>query len=766
MPKNNNWRTWIYYALMIIIFFIFAYFITQKGSAIETTYALQNHITYKTSQINHYTNWENFQLSLTNNTTEPIAILLLQIILILLVSRFFGYLFSKINQPTVIGEILAGIILGPSLLGKFFPEVFNFLFTENTMGNLYILSQIGLILFMFVIGMELNIDNIKHRTSQIIVISHSSIIIPFALGMLLAYFVYLDFAANITRFLPFALFIGISMSITAFPVLARIIQEKGLTKKHLGSISIASAAIDDVTAWCILAVVIAISSTGSIISSLFTILMAITYIAIMLMIIRPFLQKVGQTHQNIETLNKRIVGFIFLILISSAFITQTIGIHALFGAFLAGVIMPTNINFRKLMIEKIEDVSVSLFLPLFFVFTGLRTEIGLLNTPYLWTVCLIFILVAIIGKFGGGALTAKLMGESWRDSLSLGILMNTRGLMELIVLNIGYEMNILPPTIFVMLVIMALVTTFMTTPILNLINKKAIKETKEIQPTNSVLKVLIAIGNPENSKILLKLAKNLFDNIKKVLSISLIHITPSTDTNPIYSDQFAEDSFKSITEEAQLHNLSIETIYKVADNVEAEIVKVANQNNFDFLLVGAGQSLLELSRIKKIPFIKNIKWLNDILDRIPSSSDLLYPGNLIKDKTKYFIEQSNCNVGIFINRYFTDITSVLIILYEKEDLFLLFYSQYLAKNLKVNINILDINNIMSNNNQVISEIDKQFVDKSNIIKVNKITSKMFINYDLVLISYDTLNKLLEIDKRLFKNISSTLVIKHKKDIFH
>ena len=766
MPKNNNWKTWIYYALMIIIFFIFAYIITQKGNAIETTYALQNHITYKTSQINHYTNWENFQISLTNNTTEPIAILLLQIILILLVSRFFGYLFSKINQPTVIGEILAGIILGPSLLGKFFPEVFNFLFTENTMGNLYILSQIGLILFMFVIGMELNIDNIKHRTSQIIVISHSSIIIPFALGMLLAYFVYLDFAANITRFLPFALFIGISMSITAFPVLARIIQEKGLTKKHLGSISIASAAIDDVTAWCILAVVIAISSTGSIISSLFTILMAITYIAIMLMIIRPFLQKVGQTHQNIETLNKRIVGFIFLILISSAFITQTIGIHALFGAFLAGVIMPTNINFRKLMIEKIEDVSVSLFLPLFFVFTGLRTEIGLLNTPYLWTVCLIFILVAIIGKFVGGALTAKLMGESWRDSLSLGILMNTRGLMELIVLNIGYEMNILPPTIFVMLVIMALVTTFMTTPILNLINKKAIKETKEIQPTNSVLKVLIAIGNPENSKILLKLAKNLFDNIKKVLSISLIHITPSTDTNPIYSDQFAEDSFKSVTEEAQLHNLSIETIYKVADNVEAEIVKVANQNNFDFLLVGAGQSLLELSRIKKIPFIKNIKWLNDILDRIPSSSDLLYPGNLIKDKTKYFIEQSNCNVGIFINRNFTDITSVLIILYEKEDLFLLFYSQYLAKNLKVNINILDINNIMSNNNQVISEIDKQFVDKSNIIKVNKITSKMFINYDLVLISYDTLNKLLEIDKRLFKNISSTLVIKHKKDIFH
>lgn len=397
--------------------------------------------------------------------------------------------------------------MGPSLLGKFFPEAFNFLFTENTMGNLYVLSQIGLILFMFIIGMELNINNIRNRTSQIIVISHSSIIIPFALGILLAYFVNEDFAINITRFLPFALFIGISMSITAFPVLARIIQEKGLTKTHLGGISIASAAIDDVSAWCILAIVIAISSTGSILSALLTILLSIVYIVIMLMVIRPFLQKIGQTHQNIETLNKRIVGFIFLILIGSAFITQTIGIHALFGSFLAGVVMPTNINFRKLMIEKIEDVSVSLFLPLFFVFTGLRTNIGLLNTPYLWEICLIFILVAIIGKFIGGALTAKLMGETWRDSLSLGILMNTRGLMELIVLNIGYEMNILPPTIFVMLVIMALVTTFMTTPILNLINKKAIKEAKEKKPAESVLKVLIAIGNPENSKIIIKNCK-------------------------------------------------------------------------------------------------------------------------------------------------------------------------------------------------------------------------------------------------------------------
>lgn len=267
-------------------------------------------------------------------------------------------------------------------------------------------------------------------------------------------------------------------------------------------------------------------------------------------------------------------------------------------------------------------------------------------------------------------------------------------------------------------------------------------------------------------KLLLRIAKNLFNNIKNVLSISILHITPGTDTNPIYSDQFAEDSFKSVTEEAQLHNLSIETIYKVADNVEAEIVKVANQNNFDFLLVGAGTSLLEVSRLQNIPFFKNIKWINNILNKIPNSSDLFYPGNLIKDKTKYFIEQSNCNVGVFINRDFVDITSIIIILYEKEDLFLLFYAQNLAQNKEVKINILDINNSLKNNNHFTSKLDKQLLDQLNIIKINKLNSKIFMNYDFALLSFDTLNKLLYIDKRLFKNTPSTLIIKHKKDIFH
>jgi len=291
--------------------------------------------------------------------------LLLQILSILLVSRLFGYIFVKMGQPTVIGEILAGIVLGPSLLGYFFPGAFQFLFAADSLGNLYILSQVGLILFMFTIGMELDLSALKNKMGVTFVISHASIIIPYFLGMLLAYFLYKEFAASQTEFLPFALFIGISMSITAFPVLARIVQEKGLTKTHLGTIAIASAANDDVTAWCILAAVIAIAKTGSFVSSLFTIALAIVYVIVMLLVIRPFLKRVGEIYKNSEVVNKSVFAFFLLILILSAYTTQVIGIHALFGAFLAGVIMPPLPTFRKLIVDKSRTFRSPYCLPLF-----------------------------------------------------------------------------------------------------------------------------------------------------------------------------------------------------------------------------------------------------------------------------------------------------------------------------------------------------------------------------------------------------------------
>lgn len=407
----------------------------------------------------------------TAGVQHPLAVLLLQIIVILAVARTVGFLFSKIGQQAVIGEITAGIILGPSVLGWLSPEVSSFLFPEASLPNLQLLSQIGLVLFMFIIGMELDINTIKAKASEAILVSHVSIVFPYCLGVALAYFLYTDFADHRISFLAFALFMGIAMSITAFPVLARILKERGMTKTTAGSMAIISAAIGDVTAWCILPLVIAIAKAGDISNAGFSIFMALVYVLLMLFTIRPALAKFSQYFYSEGNLHSTFTAIVFLVMLASAYIAELIGIHALFGAFLAGAIMPNNISLRTIFTERIEDVSTFLLMPLFFAFTGLRTHIGLLNEPALWSVCIIVILVAVTGKFLGSVFPAKIVGHSWSDSLTIGALMNTRGLMELIVLNIGYELGILTPEIFTMLVFMALATTFMTAPLLNIIKR-------------------------------------------------------------------------------------------------------------------------------------------------------------------------------------------------------------------------------------------------------------------------------------------------------
>lgn len=771
--RKSNFRTWTFYTLMLILFCIFTYVLFQNAKVFDGLHISNVPATASQPDASQ-SSFESFKVSILNNIAEPAAMLLLQIISILIVSRIFGFLFAKIGQPTVIGEIIAGILLGPSLLGYFYPEAFNFLFAANSLGNLYILSQIGLILFMFTIGMDLNLGSLKNKMGVTYVISHASIVIPYFFGMLLSYFVYQEFAAGQTTFLSFALFIGISMSITAFPVLARIVQEKGLTKTHLGSLAIASAAINDVTAWCILAAAIAIAKTGSFVSSLYTIGFSILYVLVMMFIVRPFLKRIGEIYSNSEVLNKSIVAFLLLILIVSSYLTEIIGIHALFGAFLAGVIMPPLPNFRKMIIEKIEDVSVTLLLPLFFVFTGLRTEIGLLNTPHLWMVCAIFIIVAVSGKFFGGAFSAKILGESWKDSLSIGVLMNTRGLMELIVLNIGYEMGILPPPIFVMLVIMALVTTFMTSPLLSLINmifpEKDVEKEYIIQQTQGIFKALIALGNPENGKTLLTVAKTLLDGTKNSLAVTVLHITPGTDTNPIYGEQFALESFKGVLNEAKMLDIPIETEYKVMDNIELGIVKSVNQNNYDFLLVGAGVSLSGISFLKESKLFDRIKWLNKFINQVSKKQVFFYPGSLIKDKTRYFIENSNCSVGVFVNRGFEGITSTIVLLQTESDEFLLRYARRLLKNSsQVTIQIIDMNKLAITSDvirQGIHDLKLQFPDEVKVNKATRLSTNFLSKYSFMLISYQAWNILSESENKELSNIPSTLIINKKISRFH
>jgi len=400
-----------------------------------------------------------------------LSIFLLQLIIIIIASRLAGIAVKRIGQPVVMGEIIAGIALGPSLFGHFFPAASDTIFPASSLGNLQMLSQVGLILFMFVIGMELDLKLIKNKVRSALIVSYASIIIPFAMGMALAWLLAGDFLPAGVPLYAFALFMGIAMSITAFPVLARVIRERAMSHTRVGIISITAAALNDVMGWCLLAFVIALSRAEGLHTPFYTLGGTLLYMAIMLFIVRPFLKRLAERKVNLTIIRQSTMAVIFIILLLSSLSCELLGIHALFGAFMTGIVMPLQWNFRKLIIDKIEDVALVLLLPLFFVLTGLRTEIGLVNTSYLWSICILITLVAIAGKFGGSYFAARYAGETKADSLGIGILMNTRGLMELIILNIGYDLGILSPQVFTMLVIMALATTLMTNPVLNLLNR-------------------------------------------------------------------------------------------------------------------------------------------------------------------------------------------------------------------------------------------------------------------------------------------------------
>jgi Kef-type K+ transport system membrane component KefB len=412
-----------------------------------------------------------FLNELSRNLGSPLSNLALQILVILFVARTSGFLVRRLGQPQVMGEILAGIFLGPSLLKLVAPEVHGFLFPEGSMQRLYFLSQVGVLLFMFIVGLELDTKVLRSKARPILVISQASIVAPFVLGIGLAYLLFPDYGPRDKGVLAFALFMGIAMSITAFPVLARIIQEHGLTRSQLGTMAVTCAAVNDVTGWCLLAVVVGLVQSGSGGSAVWTIASAVLYTFFLLFVVRPFLRRHSEMFTSGAQLSPGHLAFAVIALLLSAFITETVGIHALFGAFLMGIAMPEHNGLKEKLTARIEDVTTVILLPLFFAFTGLRTQVGLLDDAKSWLICGLVLLVAILGKFGGAALAARFTRHSWRTSFALGALMNTRGLMELIVLNIGYDLGILSPKIFTMMVIMAVTTTMMAGPILRLMKR-------------------------------------------------------------------------------------------------------------------------------------------------------------------------------------------------------------------------------------------------------------------------------------------------------
>jgi Kef-type K+ transport system membrane component KefB len=403
------------------------------------------------------------------NVGHPLSRLLVQLLIVISLAQLAGRVCRRIGQPAVVGEIVTGILLGPSLLGLFAPDAFAFVFPADSLAALQLLSQVGACLFMFVMGVEADVRQMQGNSYVAIAVSHVSIAFPYLLGVLLAYFLYTDLAGPGTTFRSFALFMGISMSITAFPVLARILQERGISRTFLGSTAMTCAAVDDVTAWTILAFVVAIAGATSLASFSLSLLLVLAFIAIMMLGVRRALPHLlGGDRMTQEEPANATLAIVICVVAAASLTTEVIGIHALFGAFLAGAMMPNDDGFRRRIGGRIEAFSSVLLLPLFFAFTGLRTQIGLLHDLAGWWLVLLITAVATLGKLGGGAAAARFAGMPWVESLQLGALMNTRGLMELIALNIGYDLGILSARIFTMLVIMAVLTTMLTGPLLTL----------------------------------------------------------------------------------------------------------------------------------------------------------------------------------------------------------------------------------------------------------------------------------------------------------
>jgi Kef-type K+ transport system membrane component KefB len=397
------------------------------------------------------------------------SLLLMQMSIVLSVTIFCGWTARKLGQSRVIGEIIGGILLGPSVLGRLWPHASAVLFPANSLHTLETLSTVGLILFLFLIGMELDYAQLYRQRVVAAVSSGTSIVIPFLAAALLAHSLRIRFAPHGAGSIPFVMFLGISMSITAFPVLARILEERGLRGTPIGTTAILCAAVDDVVAWLLLAVTLTLIDVNGNPASLWIRFGSLAaYLLVMLGVVKPLAALVVKRDRQ-PGLSIELLGAVVACTLASAAVTDWTGVHPLFGAFIAGICFPRVERWQQAIRAQMDMITAVLLLPLFFALTGLRTRLDLLNDSKMWLWTGIVLIAAVAGKMGGAVLAARWSGQSWRNAIGLGALLNTRGLVELVVLNIAYNVGAFSPTLFTMLVVMALVTTISTTPILNLL---------------------------------------------------------------------------------------------------------------------------------------------------------------------------------------------------------------------------------------------------------------------------------------------------------
>ncbi len=544
---------------------------------------------------------------------HAVVLVLVEVLIIIGLSRLMGLGCRVFKQPLVIGEIIAGIMLGPSLFGLVAPNLATTLFPAETLPFLDVLSQIGLIFFMFLIGLELDPKYLKGNLDIAILTSHVSILVPFSLGSLLALLLYPLLSNVSVSFTAFALFLGAAMSITAFPVLARIITENNLQNTRLGTLALTCAAVDDVTAWCLLALAIAVgkatmspNGSNNLQGVVVTVVASLIYIGFMVTVGRWFLKRLSNYYDRTGRLSQILVAGIYMAVVASALITELIGIHLIFGAFLVGAVMPKNPGLVRELAHKTEDFVLIFLLPIFFAYSGIRTQIGLLNRPELWLLCAAVLGVAIIGKYVGTYVAARVCGIDNREASALGWLMNTRGLTELIVLNIGLSLGVISPLLFTMLVIMALVTTVMTSPLLEWVYpKKLIKldmveseadvesGTDATQPT---YRILVPVANPSTQKGLLQLAVALAGNQLQaavVHPLSLIQLEENYlfESTPLEADRLIQQRQSRLEELIQsleppeTRNL-VRPIVRIANDVARETSQIAQLDRANLILMG------------------------------------------------------------------------------------------------------------------------------------------------------------------------------------
>ena len=542
---------------------------------------------------------------------HTVVLVLVEVVIVIGLSRLVGLAFRWINQPLVIGEIVAGIMLGPSLFGLVAPGLAATLFPPETIPFLNVLSQVGLIFFMFLIGLELNPKYLSGNLKVAILTSHVSILVPFSLGTLLAVLLYPLVSNASVSFTAFALFLSAAMSITAFPVLARIITENNLQGTRLGTLALTCAAVDDVTAWCLLAVAIAVAHTGSIVKAIPTIVYSLIYIGLMVTVGRTFLQRLAKYYRRTRRLSQFVLALIYVGVVASALITELIGIHLIFGAFLLGAAMPKNAGLVREIAVKTEDFVLIVLLPVFFAYSGLQTQIGLLNSPGLWALCFAVLAVAITGKYVGTYVAARVSGIDNRQASALGWLMNTRGLTELIVLNIGLSLGVISPLLFTMLVIMALVTTFMTSPMLELTYpKKLIKlDMVEQEPeetgidtstdedqSNRPYRILVPVANPSSQKGLMQLAVAIAVNYQQpavIHPLSLIELEEdyAFESTPQEADRLIAERRQQLEElisrlEPSEAGSYVHPIVRISNNVARETAQISLLKQANLILMG------------------------------------------------------------------------------------------------------------------------------------------------------------------------------------